>query len=58
MKVFTCDKCGLTSPHAFDEEKYPDENGKERTYDLCAPCRKDLKDKREKLQRDFFKKDK
>lgn len=55
-KLFTCDSCGQTSPHPFDEEKYRDEHGVWHTFDLCAPCRAKLKKQKESADNKFFKK--
>lgn len=51
MRVFKCDRCNTEFKEELDREVH---NGK--TYDLCAPCRKDLRDSKIKVERDFFKK--
>lgn len=43
-KVFECDKCGAKFPQPIDEELFIDEHGVEHIFDLCAPCRKKIKD--------------
>jgi hypothetical protein len=54
MRIFICDKCNTQFPQPLDEEMYKDVNGNVHILDLCAPCRKDLKDKKEKPNKDFF----
>jgi hypothetical protein len=55
MKVFICDKCKKEFPQPLDEEKYLDEHGEWRVFDLCAPCRKGLKGEEDKSVDTFFK---
>ena len=43
-KLFTCDNCGATFPNAIDEELVTDSHGQLISLDLCAPCRKLLKE--------------
>ena len=54
-KLFICDKCGTEFPQPLDEEKYKDEHGNWHVFDLCAPCRADLKVVRAKPEKEFFK---
>jgi len=55
MKLFTCDNCGFESSQPLDEEKHLDNHGVWHTYDLCAPCRKKLKEKFKKTTDEFIK---
>lgn len=55
-KIFICDKCKEEFNGPLDEEQYLDENGIPHTFDLCAPCRSELKTKREKVHKDYFEK--
>jgi len=55
MKVFKCDKCGKEFNQPLDEEIIKNEHGVITTYDLCAPCRKKLKEDKEKVHKNFFK---
>jgi hypothetical protein len=54
MKTFTCDSCGDVFPNALDEIFYKDEHGIGHVFDLCAPCRKKIKDKQEKSNKDVL----
>jgi hypothetical protein len=55
-KLFICDKCGAQFESPLDEEYHTDKHGILHKYDLCAPCREDLKTKNEKVKKDFFEK--
>ena len=55
-KIFTCDNCAKQFPQPLDEEKYRDEHGEWQTYDLCAPCRKELQLERSKPIKSFMDK--
>lgn len=54
MKIFTCDKCLTQFKEPLDEVLYVDIHGNSYVFDLCAPCRKDLKEKDKKVKTDFF----
>lgn len=54
-KIFSCDNCGKQFPSPLDEEKITDEHGVTYTLDLCAPCRKLLGEKKQKVHQDFLK---
>jgi hypothetical protein len=53
-KQFTCDSCGDTFPQPLDEVFYKDEHGVDHIFDLCAPCRKNIKDKKTKSDKDVL----
>ena len=53
-KIFQCDSCNKKFPQPIDEEKYKDEHGNWHVFDLCAPCRGELKVKKEKPEKDYF----
>jgi hypothetical protein len=54
MKYFICDKCGSQFNSPLDEESFVDEHNVTTIYDLCAPCRKDLKADKVQKNKDFF----
>ena len=43
MRIFICDKCNTEFPEPLDQEMYKDEHAVWHTFDLCAPCRKNMK---------------
>ena len=53
-RLFTCDKCGAEFPEPLDQEMYKDEHGVTTMLDLCAPCRKLLKQARQKPEDNFL----
>jgi len=53
-KIFICDKCSKEFPQPLDEEKYKDIHGEWHVFDLCAPCRADLKVERGKPDKEFL----
>lgn len=56
MKTFACDRCGQEFGGPLDEEQYTDENGVTTIFDLCAPCRKELKTAKQKAEKAYFDK--
>ncbi|MCK9370359.1 hypothetical protein M0R04_10665 [Candidatus Dojkabacteria bacterium] len=54
-KRFICDKCSKEFPQAIEEEKIKDIHGVWKVYDLCAPCKNSLEEKKEKARKDFVK---
>lgn len=53
-KLFICDDCGNQFPQPLDEIEYRDEHGINHIFDLCAPCRKKIKDKQAKTDKDVL----
>lgn len=53
-KLFICDKCGKQFNSPLDEEHFTDEHGVNYTFDMCAPCRKDLREERDNTHKEFF----
>lgn len=53
-KIFVCDKCGTQFNSPLDEEIHADEHGVKTIYDLCAPCRQNLKATDSQTKTDFF----
>jgi len=53
-KNFICDSCGDIFPQPLDEIEYKDEHGVNHIFDLCAPCRKNIKDKKTKSDKDVL----
>lgn len=49
MKVFSCDRCHKQFGGPLDTVEY---GGK--AYDLCAPCRKEIEDRKQTALDDFF----
>ena len=45
----------FAAPTAFRAVRKEDPDALLQTYDLCAPCRKDLTDMKQKIHKDFFK---
>lgn len=56
MKIFICDNCQKQFSQPLDEEMYKDENGNWKMLDLCAPCRKSLKEQKSGVEKTFFDK--
>jgi hypothetical protein len=56
MRIFICDNCKREFPEPLDQEKHTDIHGVTTNYDLCAPCRKKLKDEKAKPVTGFFAK--
>jgi hypothetical protein len=55
-KRFICDNCKKEFLQPLDEEMYKDIHGVWHTFDLCAPCRGELKGKKDKTNKDYFDK--
>jgi hypothetical protein len=55
-RQFTCDDCGRVFAQPLDEIEYKDDHGVNHILDMCAPCRKKLKDKQEKTSKDVLSK--
>lgn len=53
-KIFICDDCKKEFPQPLDEEKYKDIHGEWHVFDLCAPCRQKLEEKKEKTKKEYF----
>lgn len=56
MKIFICDSCKKEFGGPLDEELIMDEHGVEHVFDLCAPCRKELHDGKNKVEKDLARK--
>lgn len=55
-KLFICDNCKKEWNGPLDEVQHLAVNGVLESYDLCAACRKVLKEEKQKAERTFFDK--
>ena len=53
MIQYFCDRCGQQFGGPLDQVTIVDGNGVTTVYDLCAPCRQELKDTDIQTKQDF-----
>lgn len=53
-KIFICDSCKKEFSQPLDEIFYKDEHGVNHIFDMCAPCRTDIKSKNSKHDKDVL----
>ena len=56
MRIFICDSCKKEFSEPLDQEEHVDIHGVIHIFDLCAPCRKKLKEDEDKPKKDLLKK--